>query len=74
MPRPPCRDCLVPFRGVRAAHAPRARADVDEASKQQIKNLLLGFDRTLLVGDPRQREPKKYGGRTARARYQKSYR
>jgi small subunit ribosomal protein S16e len=27
-----------------------------------------------LVADPRRREPKKYGGRGARARFQKSYR
>jgi small subunit ribosomal protein S9 len=32
------------------------------------------FDRTLLVNDVRQPEPKKWGGPGARARYQKSYR
>ena len=36
--------------------------------------LLLQYDRTLLVTDPRRCEPKKYGGPGARARYQKSYR
>lgn len=47
---------------------------VDEASKKEIKDILLTYDRTLLVADPRRREPKKFGGRGARARVQKSYR
>ena len=47
---------------------------VDEASKKEIKDLLIRYDRTLLVADPRRKEPKKYGGPGARARYQKSYR
>ena len=47
---------------------------VDEASKKEIKDILLGYDRTLLVADPRRCEPKKFGGPGARARYQKSYR
>jgi len=47
---------------------------VDEASKKEIKTILLTQDRTLLVADPRRCEPKKFGGRGARARYQKSYR
>mmetsp|Transcript_11066 Transcript_11066/g.19197 ORF Transcript_11066/g.19197 Transcript_11066/m.19197 type:complete len:147 (-) Transcript_11066:376-816(-) len=47
---------------------------VDEQSKQQIKDALLSYDRTLLVADPRRMEPKKFGGDGARARFQKSYR
>jgi len=47
---------------------------VDEASKNEIKNILVQYDRTLLVADPRRMEPKKFGGPGARARYQKSYR
>merc|ERR1712183_179580 len=47
---------------------------VDEASKKEIKDLLLQYDRSLLVADPRRCEPKKFGGPSARARYQKSYR
>lgn len=47
---------------------------VDEASKKEIKDLLVQYDRTLLVSDPRRCEPKKFGGPGARARYQKSYR
>merc|ERR1711971_1168600 len=47
---------------------------VDEAQKKEIKDILLAYDRTLLVADSRRCEPKKFGGRAARARYQKSYR
>jgi len=47
---------------------------VDEASKKEIKDILVSYDRTLLVADPRRCEPKKFGGPGARARYQKSYR
>lgn len=48
--------------------------DVDEASKKELKDILIQYDRTLLVADPRRCEPKKFGGPGARARYQKSYR
>mmetsp|Transcript_38740 Transcript_38740/g.84545 ORF Transcript_38740/g.84545 Transcript_38740/m.84545 type:complete len:144 (-) Transcript_38740:64-495(-) len=47
---------------------------VDEASKREIKDILVSYDRTLLVADARRCEPKKFGGPGARARYQKSYR
>merc|ERR1711976_490905 len=47
---------------------------VDEASKKEIKDILINFDRSLLVADPRRCEAKKFGGPGARARYQKSYR
>lgn len=48
--------------------------DIDEASKKEIKDALIQYDRTLLVADPRRCEPKKFGGPGACARYQKSYR
>ncbi len=44
---------------------------VDEASKKEIKDILMDYDRALLVADPRRCEPKKFGGPGARARYQK---
>jgi len=47
---------------------------VDENTKRELKEKLLQYDRTLLVADPRRCEPKKAGGRGARARKQKSYR
>uniref|UniRef100_A0A8C4X9B0 Small ribosomal subunit protein uS9 n=1 Tax=Erpetoichthys calabaricus TaxID=27687 RepID=A0A8C4X9B0_ERPCA len=37
-------------------------------------DILIQYDRTLLVADPRRCEAKKFGGPGARARYQKSYR
>ncbi|MFW6117471.1 MAG: 30S ribosomal protein S9 [Thermoproteota archaeon] len=58
-----------------------------EASRMAIANSLLKwtessrlrrrfveYDRTMVVGDPRRKEPKKFGGPGARARSQKSYR
>ena len=47
---------------------------VDESSKNELRAQLMAYDRNLLVSDPRRCEPKKYGGRSARARFQKSYR
>lgn len=47
---------------------------VDEDEKAAIRKAYLSYDRSLLVADQRRREPKKYGGPGARARYQKSYR
>jgi small subunit ribosomal protein S16e len=47
---------------------------VDEQSKNEFRKIYMDYDRSLLVSDPRRCEPKKYGGRSARARFQKSYR
>ncbi|KAF2860280.1 ribosomal protein S9 [Piedraia hortae CBS 480.64] len=47
---------------------------VDEHAKNELKQALVAYDRTLLVADNRRCEPKKFGGPGARARYQKSYR
>ena len=46
----------------------------EEWEKREIKEILLEYDRGLLVMDPRRCEPKKPGGRGARAKKQKSYR
>jgi small subunit ribosomal protein S16e len=46
----------------------------DEATKRELKELLIQYDKSLLVADPRRMEPKKFGGHGARARFQKSYR
>merc|ERR1712100_621029 len=43
----------------------------DESEKREMKALLLQYDKTLLA-DPRRCEPKKFGGKGARARFQKS--
>ena len=41
-------------------------ADVDEQQKKEIKEILVSYDRSLLVADPRRCEPKKFGGPGAR--------
>lgn len=46
----------------------------DAASALALRKVLIQYDRTLLVADPRRMEPKKFGGKGARARFQKSYR
>ena len=46
----------------------------DEASKRELKDLLLQYDKQLITSDSRRCEPKKFGGKGARARFQKSYR
>jgi small subunit ribosomal protein S9 len=40
----------------------------------RLRTTLRDYDRTMIAGDPRRREPKKFGGPGARARDQKSYR
>ena len=47
---------------------------VDEQAKAEVQKLLMEYDRTLLVADPRRMEPKKFGGQGARVRRQMSYR
>jgi small subunit ribosomal protein S9 len=40
----------------------------------RLRTALKDYDRTMIAGDPRRSEPKKFGGPGARARDQKSYR
>ena len=46
----------------------------NEQDKLELKDLFLQYDKGLLVSDSRRCEPKKFGGKGARARFQKSYR
>jgi small subunit ribosomal protein S9 len=39
-----------------------------------LRSTFIGYDRTMLVGDSRRAESKKFGGPSARTRKQKSYR
>jgi len=39
-----------------------------------LRTIFAEYDRTMIVGDSRKKEPKKFGGSGARARVQKSYR
>ena len=47
---------------------------VNENEKIKLKEIFLNYDRNLLVSDSRMIESKKFGGRGARSRFQKSYR
>ena len=51
-----------------------ARALVSWTKSAELRKRFLAYDRTMLAGDPRQVEPKKFGGPGARRRRQKSYR
>ena len=51
-----------------------ARGLVEYTGDTSLKSLYLQLDRTLLVNDPRRKEPKKQLGRGARKKRQKSYR
>ena len=51
-----------------------ARGIVEHTRDAELRDAYMAFDRSLLVNDVRQSEPKKWGGPGARARYQKSYR
>ncbi|MDF9746107.1 30S ribosomal protein S9 [Natrinema salsiterrestre] len=51
-----------------------ARGIVQQTNDAELRDAFMEFDRSLLVNDVRQSEPKKWGGPGARARYQKSYR
>jgi len=57
-----------------AARTAIARALVEWTQSPELRELFLKYDRHLLVEDPRQAEPKKPRGRSARAKRQKSYR
>ena len=45
-----------------------------EGDDEELRDEYLRFDRSLLVNDPRRKEPKHQMGRGARKKWQKSYR
>jgi len=57
-----------------AARTALARALLRWTKSAHLQTLFTEYDRSLVAGDPRRREPKKFGGPGARARDQKSYR
>jgi len=57
-----------------AARIAIARGLVKWFESPELEKRFLEYDRHMLVGDPRQAEPKKPRGRSARAKRQKSYR
>jgi small subunit ribosomal protein S9 len=57
-----------------AAAISLSRALVDFTGNADLKTKITEYDKHLLVGDPRRKESKKFGGPGARVRKQKSYR
>lgn len=51
-----------------------ANALLEWTKSSRLHRIFIEYDRTMVVGDPRRKEPKKFGGPGARARSQKSYR
>jgi len=51
-----------------------ANALIKWTKSSHLRTAFLKYDRTMVAGDPRRKEPKKFGGPGARARDQKSYR
>ena len=50
------------------------RGLVEFSGDLKLRDAFLEYDKTIIKGDPRRKEAKKYGGRGARAKRQKSYR
>ncbi|MFQ6068569.1 MAG: 30S ribosomal protein S9 [Candidatus Bathyarchaeia archaeon] len=57
-----------------AARMAIARGLVKWTKSKRLQSIFSKYDRTMLAGDPRRKEPKKFGGPGARAKRQKSYR
>jgi small subunit ribosomal protein S9 len=57
-----------------AARMAIATGLIEMSQDFEARSRMLEHDRTMLVGDPRRTEPKKFGGPSARSRFQKSYR
>jgi len=57
-----------------AARMAVAKALVQWTRSSELRKNMTSYDRTMLAGDPRRKEPKKFGGPGARRREQKSYR
>ena len=50
------------------------RGLVEFSSDSNLRGVFWDYDKTLLKNDPRRKETKKYGGKGARSKKQKSYR
>jgi small subunit ribosomal protein S9 len=57
-----------------AARMAIAKGLVQWTRSSELRKTITNYDRTMLAGDPRRKEPKKFGGPGARRREQKSYR
>lgn len=59
---------------IEAARISISRAIVKFLAKKRILKEIRAYDRSMISGDSRTVEPKHWGGRKARRRFQKSYR
>ncbi|MGB9740774.1 MAG: 30S ribosomal protein S9 [Candidatus Bathyarchaeia archaeon] len=57
-----------------AARMAIANALLKWTKSAHLRTVFVEYDRTMIAGDARRKEPKKFGGPGARARDQKSYR
>ena len=57
-----------------AARMAVAKGILKWTKSTRLRSTLIDYDRTMIAGDPRRSESKKFGGPGARARDQKSYR
>ena len=57
-----------------AARMAIANAILKWTKSAHLRTVFAEYDRTMIVGDSRKKEPKKFGGPGARSRDQKSYR
>ncbi len=51
-----------------------ARGLIEYFDDLGMKEKFVQYDRTIVSGDPRRTEPKHFGGKSSRSRFQKSYR
>ncbi len=51
-----------------------ARGLIEYFEDMSLKEKFVIYDKTIVSGDPRRTEPKHFGGRSSRSRFQKSYR
>lgn len=63
-----------PMSQAQAIRTAVAKAIVSYTENEDLKQMFMEYDRTLLVNDTRRSEPKKQLGRGARKKRQKSYR
>jgi len=51
-----------------------ARGLIEFFDDMSLKEKFVLYDKTIVSGDPRRTEPKHFGGKSSRSRFQKSYR
>ena len=51
-----------------------ARGMIEFFDDMGLKEIFVSYDKTIVSGDPRRTEPKHFGGKSSRSRFQKSYR